>query len=182
MGSWSSRHVTSGTAATSIGPADTHRRLAEAAGFRLMTEIAWESTPARLSRDIALKGLWTRGQFVTAEVEKFLVFARTPIGSELRSRPVDAPDDFAEPLWRLPAQGARGTHQHESPLSVLLRLIELYSEPDDLVLDPMCGHGTTIIAALQLGRRGVGYDIDLACVTASLEKIGRFASQTELGL
>ena len=69
-----------------LGPADTHRRLAEAAGFRLMTEIGWESSPARMSRDRALRAMWARGQFVTAEVEKFLVFARTPVARKCGTR------------------------------------------------------------------------------------------------
>ncbi len=39
-------------------------------------------------------------------------------------------------------------------------LIERLSDPDDVVLDPMVGSGTTLVEAVRLGRRAVGCDID----------------------
>ena len=39
-------------------------------------------------------------------------------------------------------------------------MIQELSDPDDLVLDPMLGSGTTLVEALRLGRRAVGCDID----------------------
>lgn len=153
-----------------VGPADTHRRLVEAAGFRLSAEISWASTPANPLRDRALRSAWRRGYFSTIDTEKFLVFTRPASAPAAVHGPLVVPEDYAEPLWRLPGQGARATHQHESPLAVLRRLVEIYSAPGDLVLDPMCGHGTTLVAALRLGRRAVGYDIDAACVEMSSDK------------
>ncbi|MET8364440.1 DNA methyltransferase [Micromonospora sp. NPDC005194] len=38
--------------------------------------------------------------------------------------------------------------------------ISSYSEPGDLVFDPMCGAGTTLVEAMHLGRRGIGIDIE----------------------
>jgi len=40
------------------------------------------------------------------------------------------------------------------------RAIESYSEPDDLVVDPMCGIGTTLVEASDLGRRAVGVELE----------------------
>jgi modification methylase len=40
------------------------------------------------------------------------------------------------------------------------RIIATYSEPGDLVVDPMCGVGTTILEAAALGRRGVGVELE----------------------
>ena len=40
------------------------------------------------------------------------------------------------------------------------RIVETYSQPGDLVLDPMCGTGTTLIAAAGSGRRAVGMEIE----------------------
>jgi len=155
-----------------LGPADAHRRLAEAAGFHLQNEIAWESSPPSGARDRALRAMWRRGIFVTSEVEKLLVFVRSS-GPRTKATPIAAPEDFAEPVWRLPGQGARATHPHESPLSAMRRLIELCSVPGDLVLDPMCGHGTTLVAAIELGRRAIGYDIDPDCVAMSTSKTAK---------
>lgn len=40
------------------------------------------------------------------------------------------------------------------------RAIETYSDPGDLVIDPMCGIGTTLVEAAQLGRRAVGVELE----------------------
>ena len=46
----------------------------------------------------------------------------------------------------------------QKPLRLLERIIELSSNPNDVVLDPMCGSGTTLIAAKRLGRKFIGID------------------------
>jgi tRNA G10 N-methylase Trm11 len=40
------------------------------------------------------------------------------------------------------------------------RAVEAYSEPGDLVVDPMCGIGTTLVEASDLGRRAVGVELE----------------------
>lgn len=40
------------------------------------------------------------------------------------------------------------------------RAIESYSDPRDLVLDPMCGIGTTLVEAIHAGRRAVGVELE----------------------
>lgn len=39
------------------------------------------------------------------------------------------------------------------------RAIETYSDPGDLVVDPMCGIGTTLVEAADLGRRAAGVEL-----------------------
>jgi hypothetical protein len=38
--------------------------------------------------------------------------------------------------------------------------IDTYSAPRDLVVDPMCGIGTTLVEAIHLGRRGIGVELE----------------------
>jgi len=47
----------------------------------------------------------------------------------------------------------RTGYNTQKPLKLMDRIIGLYSNPGDLVLDPMCGSGTTGVAALSAGRR-----------------------------
>lgn len=56
------------------------------------------------------------------------------------------------------------THPHEKPLSLLERFILLHTNLNDIVLDPFCGSGTTLIAAQRCKRRAIGFDIDLSNV------------------
>lgn len=51
-------------------------------------------------------------------------------------------------------------HPTQKPLSALLPLIQAFSRPDDLVLDPFAGSGSTLVAARQLNRRFFGIELD----------------------
>ncbi len=46
------------------------------------------------------------------------------------------------------------------PLSVAESLLRNISAPDAIILDPMAGSGTTIVAAKKLGREALGFDLD----------------------
>ena len=45
------------------------------------------------------------------------------------------------------------------PLWLMERLVEDYSRPGDLIVDPCCGVGTTLAAAVRTGRRAIGGDV-----------------------
>ena len=47
----------------------------------------------------------------------------------------------------------------QKPVALLERIIEASSSPGDMVLDPFCGCGTTIVAAENLGRRWAGIEV-----------------------
>ena len=47
----------------------------------------------------------------------------------------------------------------QKPIALLERVIALFSDPGDLVLDPCCGSGSTLVAARLLERRALGIDI-----------------------
>ena len=51
-------------------------------------------------------------------------------------------------------------HPTQKPLSVLLPLVETFSRPGGLVLDPFAGSGSTLMAAKLLGRRYLGVELD----------------------
>lgn len=57
-------------------------------------------------------------------------------------------------------------HPTQKPLSILLPLIQSFTRPGAVVLDPFCGSGSTLAAAMMCGRRSVG--IELAEVNARI--------------
>ena len=48
------------------------------------------------------------------------------------------------------------------PVFLMQRLVEDYSRPNDLVVDPCCGAGTTLVGAIRAGRRAIGGDMNAA--------------------
>jgi modification methylase len=64
-------------------------------------------------------------------------------------------------IWELAPESARRvSHPAPFPVSLPRRFIELYTYLDDLVLDPFIGSGTTAVAAVETGRRYVGYEVN----------------------
>jgi site-specific DNA-methyltransferase (adenine-specific) len=64
-------------------------------------------------------------------------------------------------IWSIPPESARRVgHPAPFPVELPEKLISLYTFKDDLVLDPFMGSGSALVAAAQLGRRYVGYDLD----------------------
>ena len=57
------------------------------------------------------------------------------------------------------------------PEKLLHRIIMAASKPDQLVLDPFSGSGTTVVVAAQLGRRYLGIDVSENYVKQGLERL-----------
>ena len=53
----------------------------------------------------------------------------------------------------------------------MLELVELFTDPGDLVLDPFCGSGTTGVACLRLGRRFIGIEKDAKYAAIARERL-----------
>jgi adenine-specific DNA-methyltransferase len=51
-------------------------------------------------------------------------------------------------------------HPTQKPLCVLTPLIQSFSRPGDVVLDPFCGSGSTLLAAKLQGRNFIGIELD----------------------
>ena len=50
-------------------------------------------------------------------------------------------------------------HPTQKPVGLLERLIEIFSDAGDVVIDPVAGSGSTLIAAENLNRKAYGFEI-----------------------
>lgn len=48
----------------------------------------------------------------------------------------------------------------QKPIPILRQLIELYTDPGDVVIDPVAGSGSTLRAAVELNRNAYGFEVD----------------------
>jgi len=68
-------------------------------------------------------------------------------------------DDWFRQIWNIPGASTKN-HPAPFPIGLAVRLVRMFSFSGDTILDPFCGTGTTMIAALRSGRNGIGIDIE----------------------
>jgi site-specific DNA-methyltransferase (adenine-specific) len=94
-------------------------------------------------------------------------------------RPQEAPEPHFAPegdTWNVSRvcgtfKEREGWHGCQMPIAVLDRIIKSSSNPNDIVLDPFNGSGTTVVSAALLGRRYVGIDQSNAYVGYARQRL-----------
>jgi DNA modification methylase len=84
-------------------------------------------------------------------------------------------DVLQRDVWEIPAvinvSKERNGYPTQKPLALLERIVAASSNPGDLVLDPFCGSGTTLVAAHMLGRRWAGIDANPKAIEIARERL-----------
>lgn len=62
--------------------------------------------------------------------------------------------------WEKDGKDIPKIHPAQKPVGMLKKLIETFTDPGDVVIDPCCGSGSTLRAAAELGRNAYGFEID----------------------
>ena len=62
--------------------------------------------------------------------------------------------------WEKDGKEIPKIHPAQKPVSVIKKLIEIFTDEGDVVIDPCCGSGSTLRAAVELGRSAYGFEID----------------------
>ncbi|MEK7232276.1 MAG: site-specific DNA-methyltransferase [Elusimicrobiota bacterium] len=84
---------------------------------------------------------------------------------------------MAGDVWRFPTLAGRRfrdekvAHPTQKPLSISLRIVKHFSNPGDLVVVPFAGSGTECVAAKQLGREYLGFDLNSKYAEIARERI-----------
>ncbi|RMH48640.1 MAG: site-specific DNA-methyltransferase [Gammaproteobacteria bacterium] len=68
-------------------------------------------------------------------------------------------DAWFRQFWNIPGESTR-KHPAPFPFELAYRLVRMFSFVEDTVLDPFCGTGTTMLAAMKTGRNSIGIEID----------------------
>jgi len=62
-------------------------------------------------------------------------------------------------------------HPTQKSIKTLRRLIEIFTDPGDVVIDPCAGSGVTLLAAAELGRKAYGFEIKKEYVNKFYSKL-----------
>lgn len=122
-----------------------------AAGLTTRQGVWWKSNPAP-----------SNGQHLWLNAVELCVFARRPRATFNRC--------CEPPCWYGPTERVPGA-PCPKPVWLMRHLIDASTGLGGVVLDPFCGSGSTGVAAVGLGRRFLGVDIDPAAVALTVRRI-----------
>ncbi len=176
--------------------ADVSRILSDEIGFLLRGEIIWQKSKTSsgscawgsfakatnpVIRDmterviVASKGMFSRAQAPAQREKAGLPHVSTLTNDEF----MDATTD----VWQIdPESAKRVGHPAPFPVALPERLINMYTFVDDLVLDPFCGVGSTLIAAAKSNRIGIGFDTEADYAQAANERLQKYSDTQQLDL
>lgn len=83
-------------------------------------------------------------------------------------------------VWNISSVRSNLEHEAQFPLELASRVVRLYTDKGDTVLDPFIGSGTTAIAAAKFGRNYIGIDKESKYIELSRQNIRNKTSQLPL--
>lgn len=138
-------------------------------GFKMLNDIIWEkpNPPPNLACRYFTHStetvLWAAKNTKSKHHFNYAVMKQKNGGKQMKS------------FWRFTAPGAAekilGKHPTQKPLSLLERCIEASTNVGDFVFDPFAGSSTTGVAALRLGRKFCGVELEDAYVALSKQRL-----------
>ena len=153
-------------------------------GWEFHQDIIWHKCTAGVKRaGVAIQNPYPGYYYPNIMNEYILLFrkpgpkiyvGRSPEEKANAAYPIDRvfTMDIANNIWHI-APVPPNTIEHPAPFpeEIPYRLIQLYSYPDDLILDPFTGSGQTLKVAHHLGRHYVGYEIIAKYVELAQQRI-----------
>ena len=97
---------------------------------------------------------------------------------DLDGKPVIGKEKNGVPLsdvWNIPYLNPKAKERTgyptQKPILLLEQIIKIVTDPGDIVLDPFCGSGTTLVAAKLLGRNYVGIDMSEEAIELTKDRL-----------
>lgn len=154
-------------------------------GFHMRGEIIWNK-----SASAGVSTAW--GSFASASNpclrdvhEYILIFSKITNKLEKgeKMNTIEKSDfvEWSKSIWTFPAVSAKKIgHPAPFPIELPRRLIEFYTYKGDIILDPFMGSGTTALAAIELNRHYVGYEISQEFVNLAKKRIKEIKNQLKI--
>jgi site-specific DNA-methyltransferase (adenine-specific) len=150
-------------------------------GFDNLNPIIWHKiSNASFEANVSTKFLgkpYEPNAIIKNDIE-FILMQRKPGGyrkptEKQREMSMISKDDFSEwfrQFWTITGASTKN-HPAPFPYELAYRLVRMFSFWGDTVLDPFCGTGTTMLAAMKAGRNSIGIEIDEKYCAMSLDRL-----------
>ena len=100
---------------------------------------------------------------------------RKPTDAQRSASMIDKVDfqNWFSQIWEIPGASTKNGHPAPFPLELATRLVKMFSFVGDTVLDPFCGSGTTMIAAINSQRNSIGVETEVFYCDSILSRIDK---------
>ncbi len=156
-------------------------KFCETAGFDYMGAIIWQKvTTTNTTGGATIMGSfpYPRNGIVKLDYEFVLIFKKLGISPKVSMERKEKSklttkewNEYFYGHWNFPGE-RQGQHLAAFPEELPRRLVRMFSFTEDTVLDPFLGSGTTALAARNLGRHSIGYEINPKFLPVIKEKLG----------
>lgn len=156
-------------------------KFCESIGCDYMGAIIWQKvTTTNTSGGATIMGSFPhpRNGIVKLDYEFILLFKKlgkspkpTPAQKESSTMTTAEWNEYFHGHWNFPGE-KQNQHLAAFPVELPRRLIRMFSFTGETVLDPFLGSGTTAVAAQELGRNSVGYEINREFLPVIKSRLG----------
>lgn len=152
-------------------------RYAYESGLYLYDRKVWVKDPAWAN------SRWTSNTLKSVDEFEYLYIFWKP-GQQVIDRTKLSKEQWLEwglrGVWYIDSVRRNDDHEAKFPLKLAERVVQLYSEVDDIVLDPFMGSGTTAIAAVNHGRQYLGFEKEEKYVNLARRNIQSIENQMRM--
>jgi site-specific DNA-methyltransferase (adenine-specific) len=156
-------------------------KFCESAGFDYMGAIIWQKvTTCHTTGGATVMGSfpYPRGGILKLDYEFILIFKKygdpPKVNREIKEQSKLTQEEWNQYFtghWNFPGE-KQDKHLAMFPEELPRRLIKMFSFVGDTILDPFLGSGTTSLAAKNLNRNSIGYEINEDFLSIIKEKLG----------
>jgi DNA modification methylase len=147
------------------------------AGLYMYDHRIWVKDPAWANSKWTISGLKA-----VHEYEDLYIFWKP--GQQVIDRKKLLPDEWQEwgarGVWYLDSVRSNDDHEAKFPLKLAERVVRLYSDPGDTILDPFMGSGTSAMAAVKWERKYIGFEKEAKYVELAEQNLKTGIAQANL--